>query len=354
MSKKKQKKPARVALLLLVLAGLASAAFGYDYYSTYLRRNSIADARPINIYRATDYQGLLDSIAASGAVVNMKTFAKVAHREKLSETFKPGHYELKGGLTNKEIERVFSHGWQTPVRLLIKPGIRDIGKLCAVLGRQMEADSAEFAAALADRQVMGGHGFRPSTYLAMFIPDTYEVYWTSTPFQLLERMKKEYDAFWTDARRAKAESIGLSRDEVVTLASIVIEETKYEPEMPTVAGVYMNRLHKGMLLQADPTVKYAVNDPSLRRILNVHLQVDSPYNTYKHPGLPPGPITIPTKKAIDAVLGYQHHNYLYFCAHENMNGQHRFAETYAKHLENARRFHSALTARERTRLSAAK
>ena len=350
MSKKKQKKTPVVASLLLIVAVLAAAVFAFDYYSTYLRANSVADAKPINIYRATDYQGLLDSIEASGAVSNMKTFRKVARQQKLSENFKPGHYELKGGLNNKEIERVFSHGWQTPVRLLIKPGIRDLGKLCATLGRQMEADSSEFAAALADRQVMEGHGFRPATYLAMFIPDTYEVYWTSTPFQLLERMKKEYDAFWTDARRAKARDIGLSRDQVVTLASIVIEETKYEPEMPTVAGVYMNRLHKGMLLQADPTVKYAVNDPSLRRILNVHLQVDSPYNTYKHLGLPPGPITIPTKKAIDAVLGYEHHNYLYFCAHENMNGQHRFAETYAKHLENARRFHSALTAMQKAKL----
>ena len=349
MSKKKQKKSTKVALLLLVVAALAAAAFGYDYYSTYLKRNSIADARPINIYRATDYQGLLDSIAASGAVVNMKTFVKAARREKLSETFKPGHYELKGGLTNKEIERVFSHGWQTPVRLLIKPGVRDLGRLCAVLGRQMEADSAEFAAALADRQVMEGHGFRPATYLAMFIPDTYEVYWTSTPFQLLERMKKEYDAFWTDARRAKAEAIGLSRDQVVTLASIVIEETKYEPEMPTVAGVYMNRLHKGMLLQADPTVKYAVNDPSLRRILNKHLEVDSPYNTYKHPGLPPGPITIPTKKAIDAVLGYQHHNYLYFCADASFNGRHRFATNLSEHMNNARSFHAAMDARQKAR-----
>ena len=133
----------------------------------------------------------------------------------------------------------------------------------------------------------------------------------------------------------------------MTLASIVIEETKYEPEMPAIAGVYINRLNKGMLLQADPTVKYAVNDPGLRRILNVHLQVDSPYNTYKHKGLPPGPITTPTKAAIDAVLNYQHHNYIYFCADASFNGRHSFATNLSEHMANARRFHAALDAQQK-------
>ena len=196
---------------------------------------------------------------------------------------------------------------------------------------------------------MESHGFNRYTYLAMFVPDTYEVYWTVTPLQLLDRLKKEYDAFWNDSRTAKAKAAGLTREQAMTLASIVIEETKYEPEMPTIAGVYINRLRKGMLLQADPTVKYAVNDPSLRRILNKHLEVDSPYNTYKYAGLPPGPITTPTKAAIDAVLNYQHHDYLYFCAHESFNGQHRFATNLAGHMENARRFHAAMNARERTK-----
>ena len=314
---------------------------------TYHKPNTVAGAKAINIYRNTDYAGLLDSLEASGAVSNMATFRFVAKQMKLEETFKPGHYELQGGLNNKQLERVFSHGWQTPVKLLVRPCVRDLEKMATLLSRQLEASSEEIMEALGDTQMMEAHGFTKATYLAMFIPDTYEVYWTITPLQLLDRLKKEYDAFWNDSRRSKAKAAGLTPTQVMTLASIVIEETKYEPEMPTIAGVYINRLNKGMLLQADPTVKYAVNDPGLRRILNVHLQVDSPYNTYKHKGLPPGPITTPSKAAIDAVLNYQHHNYIYFCADASFNGRHSFATNLSDHMANARRFHSALDARQK-------
>ena len=343
----KKNKSHKAIIIMLAIAAVALLACGAFYYMTYRRPNSVAGAKAINIYRSTDYAGFLDSLEKSGAVRNMATFKFVARQMKLSETFKPGHYELQGGLSNQYIERVFSHGWQTPVKLLIRPCVRDLGKMSALLARQLEADSTEIAAAIGDRQIMDSHGFNRYTYLAMFIPDTYEVYWTVTPLQLLDRISKEYDAFWNDARVAKARAAGLSREQVITLASIVIEETKYEPEMPTIAGVYINRLRRGMLLQADPTVKYAVNDPSLRRILNVHLQVDSPYNTYRHAGLPPGPITTPTKAAIDAVLGYQHHDYLYFCADASFNGRHRFATTLSGHMENARRFHAALDAQKK-------
>ena len=347
MKKKSKSRKAIITILALgFLAFIACAAF---YFMTYLRPNSVAGAKAINIYRATDYAGLLDSLEKSGAVRNMASFKFVAKQNKLSESFKPGHYELKGGLNNKQIERVFARGWQTPVKLIVRSNVRDLGKMSAQLARQLEADSTEIATALQDRQIMESHGFNRYTYLAMFIPDTYEVYWTVTPLQLLDRLKKEYDAFWNESRVNKARAAGLTREQAMTLASIVIEETKYEPEMPTIAGVYINRLKKGMLLQADPTVKYAVNDPALRRILNVHLQVDSPYNTYKHPGLPPGPITTPSKAAIDAVLNYQHHDYLYFCAHESFNGQHRFARNLSEHMDNARRFHAAMNAREKAK-----
>ena len=159
----------------------------------------------------------------------------------------------------------------------------------------------------------------------------------------LERMHTEYDKFWSGDRDAKARSIGLTRQQVSTLASIVIEETKYEPEMPRVAGVYMNRLHKDMPLQADPTVLFAVGDPSIKRVLNRHLEIDSPYNTYKYEGLPPGPITMPPVAAIDAVLNYERHDYLYFCANASFDGRHAFAKTLAAHNENARRYQQALS-----------
>lgn len=335
---------AGAALIAAVL--LACGAF---YYLTYRRSNTVAGGAPVNIYHTTDFQGLLDSVAASGSVKNMATFKHAAEHMNLEKNFKPGHYCLAGGLTNKQLVRVFAYGWQTPVRLIIKPHVRDLNKMSKLLGQQMEASPSQMREAMDDKEIMEAHGFNKATYLAMFLPDTYEVYWTSTPLQLLDRLWKEYEAFWNKSRTTKAQEAGLTREEVITLASIVIEETKYEPEMPTIAGVYINRLKMGMPLQADPTVKYAVNDPSLKRILNKHLQVNSPYNTYKNKGLPPGPITTPTKVAIDAVLNYEHHNYLYFCAHENFNGQHRFATNLAGHLENARRYHSALNAQGKTK-----
>lgn len=344
---KKKKNPAKIAGSIAFIAALLAAAAAGIYAITFLVPNSVSSDIPINIYHTTDYEGFLKAVESSGAVKDMKSFRRAARLNKLDGNFKPGHYELQAGLNNKQIERVFSHGWQTPVKLLVRSNIRDLGKMAALLSGQLEADSTAIMEALNDRQIMEAHCFNRYTYLAMFIPDTYEVYWTVTPLQLLDRLKKEYDAFWNDSRRTRAREAGLTPAQAMTLASIVIEETKYEPEMPTVAGVYINRLKKGMLLQADPTVKYAVNDPSLRRILNVHLQVDSPYNTYRHPGLPPGPITTPTKAAIDAVLNYQHHNYLYFCADASFNGRHRFATSLSEHMANARSFHAAMDARKK-------
>ncbi len=344
---KKRSRLLRAVAAALSLGFVACAAFGIYYYTTFLKSNSISQRAAVNIYRATDYAGLLDSLSASGAVADMQSLRRAAARMDLEHSFKPGHYELQGDLNNKQIVRIFSHGWQTPVRLLVRPGLRDLEALSTALAKQLEVSREEILEALGDRQMMEAHGFDSATYIGMFIPDTYEVYWTITPLQLLDRFWKEYEAFWNESRTAKATAAGMSRSDVMTLASIVIEETKYEPEMPTIAGVYINRLKRGMPLQADPTVKYAVNDPSLRRILGVHLQVDSPYNTYRHAGLPPGPICVPAKCAIDATLNYQHHNYLYFCADESFNGRHNFASSLSEHMNNARRFHRALDARRK-------
>ena len=342
--KKKLKKT--LAGCLAVAICLAAAAAAY-YYATFLKPNSAKGGRDIYVYRSTDYPTLLDSLASSGSVKNIQSFKRAASHMDLEQNFKPGHYQLQGGLCNKQIVRVFAHGWQTPVNLVVKGYVRNLETMAGYLSKRLEADSTEIMAALADEQIMKAHGFRKETYISMFIPNTYEVYWTITPLQFLDRMKKEYDSFWNDSRTAKAKEAGLSRDEVMTLASIVIEETKYEPEMPTVAGVYINRLRKGMPLQADPTVKFALNDPSVRRILNQHLEINSPYNTYKHSGLPPGPITIAPATAVDAVLNYQKHNYLYFCAKETFDGRHNFAATYSEHMANARRYHAALNARKK-------
>ncbi|MCF0172144.1 MAG: endolytic transglycosylase MltG [Bacteroidales bacterium] len=352
MTSKPKSKPGRNRITIISAAAsvvFIGLLFCLGYWYRYYRPNTIENDSHIYISRSTGFEGFLDSLEKSGAVSDMKSFRKAAIHLGLDEALKPGHYLLKPGLNNKEIERVFSHGWQTPVRIQVKGYIRNFEKMASHLSQRIEADSTEIITAIRDEVTMKSYGFNKASYLSMFIPDTYEVYWTITPHEFLARMKKEYDAFWTPARKEKAQKAGLSQDEVMTLASIVIEETKYEPEMPTIAGVYINRLRKGIPLQADPTVKYAAGEAGITRILSKHLKIESPYNTYLHKGLPPGPITIAPKVAIDAVLNYEKHNYIYFCAKETFVGQHNFAATYPEHLANARRYHAALNAREKAK-----
>jgi UPF0755 protein len=188
-------------------------------------------------------------------------------------------------------------------------------------------------------------GLSFSAFLPIFIPNTYEIYWDTSIDNFLKRMRKEYDRFWNDERRSKAEKIGLSPIQVATLASIVEEEATYIDEYPIVAGLYLNRLKRGMRLEADPTVKFAVGDFTLRRILFRHLEVESPYNTYKNGGLPPGPIRIPSIQAIEGTLSPQQHNYLFMCAKDDLSGRHNFATTHAEHARNAARYQRALNER---------
>ncbi|MCF0165112.1 MAG: endolytic transglycosylase MltG [Bacteroidales bacterium] len=336
-----------IAILGTITA--AAAIFCYNIYVRDYQANTIENDAVIYIYRHTDYEGLIDSVKNAGILKNEKSFERSAKHAGLDTIFKPGRYVIASGLNNKGLVRTFARGWQTPVKLVMQGYIRNSEKMASFLSKKLEADSLDFIRAMQDTALMHELGFKKETYLSIFIPNTYEVYWTVTPNEFLQRMKKEYDNFWNESRLAKAKEIGLTQDEVHTLASIVIEETKYQPEMATVAGVYINRLKIGMKLQADPTVKFALNAEGITRVLNKHLEVDSPYNTYKYEGLPPGPITIAPIQAIDAVLNYKRHNYLYFCAKETFDGQHRFASSYAEHLLNARAYQRALSTIERSK-----
>ncbi len=236
-------------------------------------------------------------------------------------------------------------GEQTPVNVVVRTS-RLPGILAARVAGQLEADSASLHAAMRDPATLREYGFGSELEMfSIFIPNTYEMWWTTTPAEFVARMKREYDRFWTPARTAKLARTRLTRMQVITLASILSEETLKTDEMPTMAGVYINRLRIGMPLQADPTVKYALGDFMLRRILNRHLRTPSPYNTYVNRGLPPTPITMPSIAAIDAVLDYREHKYLYFCAKEDFSGYHNFAETYQQHLANARRYSAELNRR---------
>ena len=330
---------------IILTASIAS----YDYYRTFYSNNVAASEEmpPLKVYRSFSYDDLLKSFEEAGLLTDMKTFRRAAKHLELAGSFKPGCYTFETVMSNKDIVRMLANGWQKPVKITFQGYIRSLESFAAILGKQFEADSARFAEVLTNHEVMKNYGFEEESFIGMFIPNTYEFFWTVTPEKFIERMQREYDSFWTEERKEKAESVGMTRKEVSTLAAIVIEETKHKPEMPTIAGVYINRLRKGIPLQADPTVKYALKQKGITRVLNKHLKVDSPYNTYIHRGLPPGPITMPPVSAIDAVLNYQHHNYIYFCARETFDGQHNFASTLSGHMANARAYHRALNARER-------
>lgn len=255
-----------------------------------------------------------------------------------------GRYVVPHGDRLHTVFRRLRGGQQDPMELQI-PSVRTLPKLASYLSHKLMLDSASIASSFADTAFCHTLGFTPQTLPALFVPNTYEVYWDTSLPTLMRRLQSEHNHFWEGKRNTLAQSIGLTPVEVCTLASIVDEETAANAEKPMVAGMYVNRLHIGMPLQADPTVKFAIGDFSLRRIYHNHLKTESPYNTYIHPGLPPGPIRIASIAGIDAVLGYVHHDYLYMCAKEDFSGTHNFARTYAEHLNNARRYAKALNTR---------
>lgn len=255
----------------------------------------------------------------------------------------PGRYFAGNGTTVIGLIRNMRNGHQTPIRLVISSSTHTIEDVGDYLAQTLEPGREDLYEALHDEDLLSKYGVTQETAITLFLPDTYEVYWSTTPEALLERMAREREAFWTEKRQAALN--GMTREEVITLASIIEKETQYAPERARVAGMYINRLHRGMPLQADPTVIFAIGDFSIRRVTHAHLETESPYNTYRHAGLPPGPICIPSKGAIDAVLHHEKHNYLYMCAKEDFSGSHNFAVTYAEHLKNAAKYSRALDER---------
>ncbi len=272
---------------------------------------------------------------------NASSFRLWAERNNYAQSVRTGRYELKNGMSNTQLLRALMRGYQTPVRITFN-NIRTNGDLAKRLSAQLMIDSIEVVSALNDSEIMANFDFTRENALSLFIPNTYEVYWNTSVEDLFAYMHKEYQKFWNEERLHKAAGLGLTPSEVSILASIVDEETNYAPEKPVVAGLYLNRLKRGMPLQADPTIKFAWQNFALKRILLKHLEIDSPYNTYKYGGLPPGLIRMPSAQGIDAVLNYEHHNYLYMCAKEDFSGAHRFAVTLAEHNRNAARYQRAL------------
>jgi len=337
------KKRIIISSLILIIVVIPLGMFFYIKNIT-SSRFDIDKTVYIKIDENKDYESLKDQLKNVAHINSIGNFEKVASFLDYPKNIKTGRYAIKPQMTVLEVVRLLKSGQQAPVKLTFN-NIRTKDDLAMRLSEQLMISKQELDDALNNDEVCKGYGFTPQTIVSMFIPNTYEVYWNTSMDKFLNRMKNEYDKFWNESRVEKAKSLNLSQTEVSTLASIVEEECYFSDEYPIVAGLYLNRLRKGMLLQADPTVKYAVGDFTLRRVLNKHLAEDSPYNTYKYAGLPPGPIRIPSIKAIDAVLNYKKHDYLYMCAKEDFSSRHNFAVTHAEHARNAQKYQAALNQR---------
>ena len=287
---------------------------------------------------------VLDSL--SSVAKRPRSLARAFDKMEVAAKMKPGRYVIEPSSPSIYVARMLNFGWQTPQKLTLSGTIRKKGVLAEKISRQMMVDSASVAQALDSAEFLASYGFTPENVFAMFLPDTYQMYWTASVTDIFDRMKKEYDAFWTPERQEKAAIQRLTPLQVSVVASIVSGETLKDFEYPLIAGVYLNRYRKGMRLQADPTVAFCF-DYEPDRILKKHLTVDSPYNTYKYAGLPPAPINVPPKACLDAVLNPSDHRYIYFCASPDFDGTHRFAVSYNDHLKNARAFQRALTAKRK-------
>lgn len=338
-NKARRRKTAVFSCVALLLA--AAAAFVGARYYVDNRLSNFTREYVLYVDEGMDGRAVLDSIDRNAGVIRNGSLERMARQEALDVSLKQGRYEIKPGMSSVYVVRMIVNNWQTEARLTISGYIRDRGRLASVLTRSLQIDSADIAPLLYDDEYLSTFGFTGETILGMILPDTYHVFWTATPQQVMERMKLEYDRFWTPERLSKASGLDLTPLEVSTLASIIMEESNVKDEYPVIAGVYLNRLRKGMKLQADPTARFAYGDFTITRVLKSHTRIDSPYNTYMYYGLPPAPINVAGKEAIDGVLNAQEHDYLYFCARPEFDGRHNFAVTYSEHLKNARAYQKA-------------
>lgn len=297
------------------------------------------------IYPNAPVDSVLTIIAADYDIANRHDWKKHC-RTMLFTTARAGYYELPRRFGDKHLINRLQLGRETPVRLTWTNQVRTREQLAQRLSRQLLLDSASISRCLNSNEFMANYGLNRETAICLFLPNTYEVYWSLSAEQLFDRMHKEYRKFWTEERLTQASEIGLSPSQVATLASIVESETNNRAEHAVIAGLYMNRLHKGMALQACPTVIFANGDFSIRRVTGHHTSIDSPYNTYRYRGLPPGPIRCANAVTLDAVLHYDHNNYLYMCANPDFSGTHVFSSTYAQHSATARRYQRELNRRK--------
>lgn len=330
-------------ILFLMVGGIVSYVF---YKRTYAPVSIPGSQNTYFFYVPTGLhmKDLIIKLQKEEIIKDTTAFRWLAKKKNLNSHLNAGRYLLKRGMDQNKLINLIRSGKQEPVSLVFN-SLRTIEQLAGVVSKQIEADSLSIISLLKDEDFLSENGWNSRTLPALFIPNTYQFYWNTSAKGFFNRMLKEYKLFWNGKRSRKAKALGLTPVEVSTLASIVDEETYKEDEMPKIAGVYLTRLEKRYKLQADPTVKFAKGDFGMTRVLNKDLKIDSPYNTYKYYGLPPGPIIIPSVKSIDAVLNPDRSGYLYFCAKEDFSGYHNFAKTLKEHNRNAKKYQNALNKR---------
>lgn len=344
---KKKGKLKKVLLFILIILCTSAGIGGYWFYSMAYKPNiKIIGKNKDYLYIRTGatFEDVKKQLYEKDFIYNPTSFEWISEIKKYKDHVKPGRYRLTNNMSNNDLVNMLRAGNQESVKLVFE-NIRTKKEFVSKIAQQLEVDSAKLMVSLEDNDFLGKYGFNSKNALALFIPNTYELFWNTSSEKFVERMADEYKKFWTDDRKNKAQKLGLSQTQISVLASIVQQETVKSDERPRVAGVYLNRLSKDMLLQADPTVIFAIGDFSIHRVLNKYKDFDSPYNTYKYKGLPPGPICLSSIPSIDAVLDREQHDYIYFCAKEDFTGYHNFARTLDQHLIYAKKYQRELDRR---------
>ncbi len=331
-----------IAMVLILIVALGFT--GLNYYLKYFGGNVTDKQEYLYIHTGADFKDVYKTIKEQGIVKDTATFYWAAENMNYLNRVKPGRYHLHEGMSNRKLINMLASGTQEPVTLAFH-NLRLKEQFAGFVSKKIEPDSVSILRLLDSTSYVQQYGFTTENVYTMFLPNSYQLYWNTTPEKFFKRMYANYEKFWTPERKQKAEAINLTPIEVSILASIVDAEALHDDEMPAIAGLYLNRLKKGMKLEADPTVIFAENDFTIKRVLSRYLSINSPYNTYLHTGLPPGPIMMPSVNAVNSVLDYQKNDYIYMCAKADFSGYHAFATNMADHLVNAHKFQQALNDR---------
>jgi UPF0755 protein len=331
-----------LTMVLILIIGLGIA--GYNYYRKYFGANVTASREYLYIHTDATFNDVYDTIKTDGVVKDSASFYWAAQNMNYIKRVKPGRYRLHEGMSNRKLINMLASGTEEPVTLSFHD-LRLKEQFAGFVSKKIEPDSIAILRLLDSSAFVQKYGFNTENVYTMFLPNSYQLYWNTSREKFFKRMYAGYEKFWSPERRQKAAAINLDRVQVSILASLVDAEALHDDEMPTIAGLYLNRLKKGMKLESDPTIIFAEHDFTIRRVLNRYLTIVSPYNTYQHTGLPPGPIMMPSVNAINAVLDYHKSDYIYMCAKEDFSGYHNFATNMADHEANARKYRQALNER---------